>query len=113
MAESGPGAIINIASVAARNLAAGEAVYAAAKAGLIAFTHAAFAELGDSGIKVSVIVPGLVDTTLIPNNKRLDRELMLAPEDVAERSSTSSRLRRACARSSWCCIRNAVRNASK
>jgi NAD(P)-dependent dehydrogenase (short-subunit alcohol dehydrogenase family) len=84
MAERGHGAIINIASVAARNLAAGEAVYAAAKAGLIAFTHAAFAELGDSGVKVSVIVPGLVDTTLIPNNKRLDRELMLAPEDVAD-----------------------------
>jgi short-subunit dehydrogenase len=83
MTERGSGAIINIASVAGRNLAAGEAVYAAAKAGLVAFTHAAFAELGDSGIKVSVIVPGLVDTTLIPNNKRLDRDLMLTPEDVA------------------------------
>jgi NAD(P)-dependent dehydrogenase (short-subunit alcohol dehydrogenase family) len=83
MAERGNGAIINIASVAARNLAAGEAVYAASKAGLVAFTHAAFAELGDRGIKVSVIIPGLVDTALIPNNKRLDRELMLAPEDVA------------------------------
>ncbi len=61
----------------------GEAVYAAAKAGLIAFTHAAFAELGDRGIKVSVIIPGLVDTALIPNNKRLDRELMLTPDDIA------------------------------
>ncbi len=83
MTEGGSGAIINIASVAARNLAAGEAVYAASKAGLIAFTHAAFAELGDRGIKLSVIIPGLTDTTLIPNNKRLDRELMLAPDDVA------------------------------
>ena len=83
MVERGSGAIINIASSAARTMAAGEAVYAASKAGLIAFTHAAFAELGDRGIKVSVIIPGLVDTTLIPNNKRLDRELMLAPDDVA------------------------------
>jgi NAD(P)-dependent dehydrogenase (short-subunit alcohol dehydrogenase family) len=83
MAERGSGAIINIASVAARNLAAGEAVYAASKAGLIAFTHAAFAELGDRGIKVSVIIPGLVDTALIPSNKRLDRGLMLSPDDVA------------------------------
>ncbi len=83
MAERGSGAIVNIASSAARNLAAGEAVYAASKAGLVAFTHAAFAELGDRGIKVSVVIPGLVDTTLIPNNKRLDRELMLAPDDVA------------------------------
>jgi NAD(P)-dependent dehydrogenase (short-subunit alcohol dehydrogenase family) len=84
MAERGSGAIINIASSAARNLAAGEAIYAAAKAGLVAFTHAAFAELGDRGIKVSVIIPGLVDTALIPNNKRLDRDLMLSPEDVAD-----------------------------
>ena len=83
MAERGSGAIINIASVAARNMPAGEAVYAASKAGLVAFTHAAFAELGDRGIKVSVIIPGLVDTALIPNNKRLDRQLMLAPHDVA------------------------------
>jgi len=83
MAERGSGAIINIASIAARNMAAGEAVYAAEKAGLVAFTHAAFAELGDRGIKVSVIIPGLVDTALIPSNKRLDRELMLAPDDVA------------------------------
>src|SRR5579862_819114 len=83
MAERGSGAIINIASVAARNTPSGEAVYAASKAGLVAFTHAAFAELGDRGIKVSVIIPGLVDTGLIPNNKRLDRELMLRPDDVA------------------------------
>jgi NAD(P)-dependent dehydrogenase (short-subunit alcohol dehydrogenase family) len=83
MVECGGGAIINIASSAARNLAAGEAVYAAAKAGLIAFTHAAFAELGDQGVKVAVVIPGLVDTALIPNNKRLDRELMLTPDDVA------------------------------
>ena len=53
----------------------GEAIYAAAKAGLIAFTHAAFAELRERGIKLSVIVPGLVDTQFIPQNKRLDRSL--------------------------------------
>ena len=29
------------------------------------------------GIKLSVIIPGLVDTALIPHNKRLDRALML------------------------------------
>lgn len=83
MAERGAGAILSVASVAARTMPAGEAVYAAAKAGLVAFTHAAFAELGDRGIKLSVIVPGLVDTALIPQNKRLDRALMLSPEDVA------------------------------
>jgi len=84
MAKSGGGAIVNVASAAARNTPAGEAVYAAAKAGLIAFSRAAFAELRPSGVKLSVIIPGLVDTALIPQSRRLDRSLMLSAEDVAE-----------------------------
>jgi short-subunit dehydrogenase len=84
MVKSGGGAIVNIASAAARITPAGEAVYAAAKAGLIAFSRAAFAELRSSGVKITVIIPGLVDTALIPHNKHLDRALMLATEDVAE-----------------------------
>jgi NAD(P)-dependent dehydrogenase (short-subunit alcohol dehydrogenase family) len=84
MTARGGGTIVNIASAAARNTPAGETVYAAAKAGLIAFTRAAFAELRRGKIKVSVVVPGLIDTTLIPNNKRLDRSAMLRVEDVAD-----------------------------
>lgn len=84
MAKQGNGGVIvNIASGAAHNRAAGEAVYAAAKAGLVAFTHATFAELRPHHVRTSVIVPGLTDTTLIPHNKRLDRSLMLKPEEVA------------------------------
>jgi NADP-dependent 3-hydroxy acid dehydrogenase YdfG len=83
MFPAGGGTIVNIASSAARNAPAGEAVYAAAKAGLVAFTHAAFAELRNQNVKLSVIVPGLVDTTLVPPNKRIDRALMMPPEDVA------------------------------
>ena len=81
--QEGGGAIVNIASNAARLTPPGEAVYAAAKAGLLAFTRAAFADLRQSRIKVAAIVPGLVDTNLIPSNKRLDRALMLRAEDVA------------------------------
>jgi short-subunit dehydrogenase len=84
MTAQGGGAIVNIASAAARNTPAGETVYAAAKAGLIAFTRAAFAELRRSKTKVSVVVPGLVDTKLIPSNKRLNRAAMLRAEDVAD-----------------------------
>lgn len=83
MARQGSGAIVNIASNAARMTAQGEAVYAAAKAGLLAFTRAAFADLRQSGIKVSAIVPGLVDTALIPQNKKLNRGAMLRADDVA------------------------------
>jgi NADP-dependent 3-hydroxy acid dehydrogenase YdfG len=84
MTNQGGGTIINLASAAAKTTPAGESVYAAAKAGLVAFTHSAFAELRGRGIKVSVIVPGLVDTALIPANKRLDRAAMLKPGDIAE-----------------------------
>ncbi len=83
MSKRRSGTIVNIASLAGRDARAGEAVYAATKAGLIAFSRSCFAELSDSGIKVSVIVPGLVDTSLIPPNKRLDRSLMLKPAEVA------------------------------
>jgi dehydrogenase/reductase SDR family member 4 len=81
--QEGGGVIVNVASIAARRMPAGESIYAAAKAGLIAFTHAAFAELRDRGIRLSVIIPGLIDMALIPQNKRLDRSLMLRPEDIA------------------------------
>jgi len=84
MTNQGGGTIINIASASAKKTPAGEAVYAAAKAGLVAFTHAAFAELRHRAIKLTVILPGLVDTALIPANKRLDRAAMLAPADIAE-----------------------------
>ena len=83
MTEQGGGAIVNIASGAARKMPAGEAIYAATKAGLVAFTHASFAELRQHGVKLALVTPGLVDTTLIPNNKRLDRSAMLSPADVA------------------------------
>jgi short-subunit dehydrogenase len=84
MAARGAGTIVNVASSAAIKAPAGEAVYAATKAGLIAFTRAAFRELRQSGLKLAVIVPGLVDTALIPNNKRLDRAAMLSTGDVAQ-----------------------------
>jgi NADP-dependent 3-hydroxy acid dehydrogenase YdfG len=83
MARQGSGTIVNIASSSARLAPEGEAVYAAAKAGLLAFNRAAFADLRNSGIKVAAVVPGLVDTALIPDNKRLDRKAMLRAEDVA------------------------------
>jgi dehydrogenase/reductase SDR family member 4 len=83
MTPQGSGTIVNVASSAALKAPAGEAVYAATKAALIAFTRAAFNEMRLSGLKLSVIVPGLVDTPLIPNNKRLDRGAMLSTADVA------------------------------
>jgi 3-oxoacyl-[acyl-carrier protein] reductase len=78
------GAIVNIGSTAARRARSGEAAYAAAKAGLLAFSHALFREVRDNGIKVVAICPGYVDTGFVPPNKHVDREKFLRPGDVAE-----------------------------
>jgi NAD(P)-dependent dehydrogenase (short-subunit alcohol dehydrogenase family) len=83
MLKQGSGAIVNIASLAGLKSPAMEAIYAATKAGLIAFTRACFSELREGGVRVSVLTPGLVDTELIPANKHLQRSLMLSPANVA------------------------------
>lgn len=83
MLKQSGGTIINVASTAGLRSPAMEAIYAAAKAGLIAFSRACFAELRQGGVRVCVVIPGLVDTGLIPPNKHLDRTLMLKPEDIA------------------------------
>jgi NADP-dependent 3-hydroxy acid dehydrogenase YdfG len=77
------GIIINIASSSARNAPAGESIYAATKAVLVAFTRACAAEFRHYRVRTCVILPGLTDTSFIPQNKRLDRTAMLQPEDIA------------------------------
>lgn len=78
------GAIINIVSIAAKRGRSGEASYAAAKFGLLGFTESLYDEVRQHGIKVAAICPGLVDTDMIPVNKKVDRARFLQPDDVAE-----------------------------
>jgi NADP-dependent 3-hydroxy acid dehydrogenase YdfG len=78
------GTIINVASIAARRAIAGTAVYAATKAGLVAFSQVLAEELRAEGIRVGIVVAGAVDTPLwdsIPAGP--DRARMLKPDDVA------------------------------
>jgi len=78
------GFIANIASLAARRVRPGEAAYSAAKAGLLAFSHALFREVRNNGIKVVAVCPGYVDTDFIPPNKRVDRDKFLRADDIAD-----------------------------
>ena len=78
------GAVINIASISARAGQGGSAAYAASKAGLIAFSQSLFEEVREHNIKVAAILPGFVDTELIPPVRHLDRARMIQPEDVAQ-----------------------------
>lgn len=54
------GAIVNIASIEASNVAPAHSHYAAAKAGVVMYTRSAARELGPFGIRVNVVSPGLI-----------------------------------------------------
>ncbi|MDP3026411.1 MAG: SDR family NAD(P)-dependent oxidoreductase [Nanoarchaeota archaeon] len=56
--------IINISSVAGIEGSAGGAAYCASKGGIRLFTKALAAELGEKGIRVNSIHPGLIDTPM-------------------------------------------------
>jgi NAD(P)-dependent dehydrogenase (short-subunit alcohol dehydrogenase family) len=76
-------AVVFVASIAGMSGSAGAAAYCAAKFGIRGFAQALFEEVREHGIRVSVVSPGLVDTALVPPNRRLDRARMLGPDDVA------------------------------
>lgn len=59
------GSIVSITSLNARQAAAGFAGYCSAKAGLAMLTEVAALELGDRGIRVNAVSPGLVETSLV------------------------------------------------
>jgi 2-hydroxycyclohexanecarboxyl-CoA dehydrogenase len=64
MVERGQGRIVSISSDAARVGSSGEAVYAAAKAGIIAFSKTVAREVARQQINVNVVCPGPTNTDL-------------------------------------------------
>jgi short-subunit dehydrogenase len=62
MIERRSGAICFVTSIAGRTGVAGEAVYSGTKAGLDTFAEALRGETARSGVNISVVVPGVVDT---------------------------------------------------
>jgi 2-hydroxycyclohexanecarboxyl-CoA dehydrogenase len=69
MATRKKGRIVNIASDAARVGSSGEAVYAACKGGLVAFSKTIAREHARHGITVNVVCPGPTDTALFADYK--------------------------------------------
>ncbi len=65
MVERGSGRVVNVASDAARVGSSGEAVYAACKAGLVAFSKTLAREHSRHGITFNVVCPGPTDTALL------------------------------------------------
>jgi 3-oxoacyl-[acyl-carrier protein] reductase len=64
MMKARKGRIINIASVVGITGNPGQANYAAAKAGIIAFSKSLAREIGSRGITVNVVAPGFIDTDM-------------------------------------------------
>lgn len=99
MVERGRGHLVLVGSVAGHLGLGEEAVYSAAKAGLVALSEALRMELCGSGVGVSLISPGVVATRFFerrgrPYSRRLPRPI--SPERVAravERSIVGGRAR--------------------
>jgi short-subunit dehydrogenase len=77
--QAGGGAIVNVASLAGRIPLAGAAAYCATKFGLRAFSFSLAEELEGSGITVSAISPGPVDTDFFSGGFDDIPDLMLLP----------------------------------
>jgi 3-oxoacyl-[acyl-carrier protein] reductase len=58
------GRVINVASVVGQRANAGQANYAASKAGLIAFTRTVAVEVARRGVTVNAVAPGLIETEM-------------------------------------------------
>jgi 3-oxoacyl-[acyl-carrier protein] reductase len=76
MMKARKGRIISIASVVGLTGNAGQANYAAAKAGMIGFTKSLAREVGSRGITANVIAPGFIDTDMTRALNETQRETL-------------------------------------
>ncbi|HEX7342549.1 MAG TPA: 3-oxoacyl-ACP reductase FabG [Rhodanobacteraceae bacterium] len=93
MMKARKGRIISIASVVGVTGNPGQANYAAAKAGIIAFSKSLAREIGSRGITVNVVAPGFIDTDMtraLADDQRQSLEGQIAlgrlgePADIAQ-----------------------------
>lgn len=82
MIERESGDIVNISSIAGKNALPNGAAYAASKWGLNGLSYSVAEELRQYNIRVTVVCPGSVDTSLSPHTEK-NKERMLKPDDVA------------------------------
>jgi NADP-dependent 3-hydroxy acid dehydrogenase YdfG len=84
MRERGSGHIVNMASQAGKAGLPGGATYCATKHAVVGLSEAVRAELHDTGVEVSVVMPAVVDTELgkgLPDVRGVKK---LVPEEVAD-----------------------------
>lgn len=87
MRQRQSGTIVNVSSIAAKQVFPNWGAYSVSKFGLMALTQAVAGEERANGIRVSAICPGSVNTPLWDTdtvNADFDRSAMLTPEMVAD-----------------------------
>jgi 3-oxoacyl-[acyl-carrier protein] reductase len=83
------GRIVNVASVVGQRANAGQANYAASKAGVIGFTKTVAVEVARRGVTVNAVAPGLIETALTEEiaggelEKAIPARRIGSPEEVA------------------------------
>ncbi len=85
--RAGAGHIVITASISGRVTYVGEPIYIASKWALVGLGRALRKEVAGSGVRVTLIEPGIVDTPLVSGTEEGRRELAqvraLSPEDIA------------------------------
>jgi NADP-dependent 3-hydroxy acid dehydrogenase YdfG len=84
MKERGRGHLINLASTAGRVGVPGAATYCGTKWFVLGLSEAVAAELHGTGVDVSCVLPGFVNTELTSGVRRPAYVRLVEPEDIAE-----------------------------
>jgi NAD(P)-dependent dehydrogenase (short-subunit alcohol dehydrogenase family) len=80
----GRGHLVNIASSAGKFGIAGIATYSATKHGVVGLTEALRTELRGTGVELSVVMPGIVNTELVDGVSDTRGVKRVQPDDVAD-----------------------------
>lgn len=83
MLEQSSGHLINIASISGFEVMKSSTIYSATKAAVHTITQGLEKELAKTGVKVTSISPGMVDTAITAAYNPTDRK-KLEPQDIAE-----------------------------
>ncbi|PZJ00325.1 SDR family oxidoreductase [Staphylococcus aureus] len=83
MLEQSSGHLINIASISGFEVTKSSTIYSATKAAVHTITQGLEKELAKTGVKVTSISPGMVDTAITAAYNPSDRK-KLGPQDIAE-----------------------------